>query len=90
MTFVRATEPLVATNGDVAAGCRALSIVMSDDEEITLRSKEEVVAAPLPFTLVFSRKLMKERIQGIIEFQNVQFHYPLDLRKKVLDGFCEG
>uniref|UniRef100_A0A7S4QJ93 ABC transporter n=1 Tax=Alexandrium monilatum TaxID=311494 RepID=A0A7S4QJ93_9DINO len=39
-----------------------------------------------PLTLLFSPKKVPARFKGAIEFDNVHFRYPTDLRKSVLDG----
>lgn len=42
----------------------------------------------LPLVLLYSRKQMPGNLQGHIKFDNVDFHYPSDLRKYALRGMA--
>jgi ABC-type multidrug transport system fused ATPase/permease subunit len=70
-------------------GAQLLSLRTSDHEFITVTDKDSIdmTAVVFPVRALFSHGLRPEKFKGKIEFRNVWFSYPTDLRKPVLKGF---
>ena len=62
--------------------------VLLDHEYVAVHRASDIDAAALayPVRAVFSRGRRPARFRGKIEFRDVHFSYPADLRKKVLNG----
>eukprot|EP00746_Dinoflagellata_sp_MGD_P090748 gnl/MRDRNA2_/MRDRNA2_35865_c0_seq1.p1 gnl/MRDRNA2_/MRDRNA2_35865_c0~~gnl/MRDRNA2_/MRDRNA2_35865_c0_seq1.p1 ORF type:complete len:1032 (+),score=251.92 gnl/MRDRNA2_/MRDRNA2_35865_c0_seq1:100-3195(+) len=88
-SFVRAKEGISSstpTEKDVKVGRRLLSFSIDDEKTPVFTVDELQELRVFPLTLLFSRKQAPPKFEGNVEFKNVEFRYPVDLRKKVLDG----
>lgn len=90
LTYVRVKKEFKVKSVAVPVDARLVGVSRPDaagDAEVQeVPSVEDLKAMRAPFTLLFGRKQMPERLLGRIAFQNVDFHYPSDLRKQVLRG----
>ena len=78
----------VPTESPPAKGAQLVSLNTADHENVTVSLKQAIDFSQLSFPVraVFSRGLRPQRFRGHIEFRNVSFSYPTDLRKPVLNG----
>lgn len=80
------------TPADAAAaprpGAQLVALRAADHEYVAVRRASDIDAAALayPVRAVFSRGRRPACFRGKIEFRDVHFSYPTDLRKKVLNG----
>lgn len=86
--YSRTKAALESDTGDrVAAGSRVVAFVARTGQELPLfRAQDLRQHSCLPMKLVFSRGLMPKTFEGNIEFRNVMFTYPRDLRKQIYKG----
>jgi len=92
-SFIQARVSLNADDDEtVEKTLRMISYTTQDGEEKYAYSTSDLsqsMAAPgmhWPICLIFARKFIPTKFEGSISFQDVHFYYPLDLRKKVLNG----
>ena len=61
-------------------------LAQADDDEVAAPSYTIPTGLTYPVRAIFSTKLRPSRFNGKIEFEDVHFSYPTDLRKPVLQG----
>jgi len=83
-------EALALEDGEapVARGCSILAFKAGTADELPVYAKESLLNQDLvfPVTLLFSVKKTPLHFNGRVEFEEVHFRYPTDLRKVVLHG----
>eukprot|EP00927_Polykrikos_kofoidii_P040513 TRINITY_DN34616_c0_g1_i1.p1 TRINITY_DN34616_c0_g1~~TRINITY_DN34616_c0_g1_i1.p1 ORF type:complete len:1024 (+),score=204.76 TRINITY_DN34616_c0_g1_i1:73-3144(+) len=86
--YARTKVVFVADTGDrVEAGSRVVAYIARTGQEFPLFSAQDLRQdARIPVKLVFSQALMPKTFEGNIEFRNVRFTYPRDLRKPIYKG----
>jgi ABC-type methionine transport system ATPase subunit len=86
------TLPTIAQDGaEVPAQRRLISLVTADRSTVREPGKDVLEkllddAAAYPLQLHFTKKLAPQRLTGRFDFQSVDFRYPSDPRKLVLQG----